>query len=38
MGLLGLTALVLASLWYVHCRLSKTDDGIDTLFRKEHES
>ena len=38
MGLLGLTAFVLASLWYVHCKLSKMEDDIDTLFRKENES
>ena len=38
MGLLGLTLFVLASLWYVHCKLSKMEDDIDTLFRKEYES
>ena len=38
MGLLGLTVFVLASLWYVHCKLRKMEDDIDTLFRKEYES
>lgn len=38
MGLLGLAAFVLASLWYVHCKLRKIEDDIDTLFRKEYES
>ena len=38
MGLIGLAAFVLASLWYVHCKLGKMEGDIDTLFRKEHES
>ena len=38
MGLLGLTVFVLASLWYVRCKLRKMEDDIDTLFRKEYES
>lgn len=38
LGFIGLTVFVLASLWYVHCKLSKMEDDIDTLFRKEYES
>lgn len=38
MGLIGLTIFVLASLWYVRCKLDRIEDDIDTLFRKEYES